>query len=86
MVASAGTTNGDVMKRLVARRTLPFDVVEAPDLPAAYDMLAAGKVAAFAPDDIPLSGMNDRDAGGRATVQRGRRIPVVRALRDHAAT
>jgi ABC-type amino acid transport substrate-binding protein len=57
VVASAGTTNGDVMKRLAARGTPKFDVVEAPDLPAAYDVLAAGKAAAFASDDILLSGM-----------------------------
>src|SRR3984885_2940950 len=57
VVASAGTTNGDVMKRLAARGTPNFDVVEAPDLPAAYDMLAAGKAAAFASNDILLSGM-----------------------------
>ena len=57
VVASAGTTNGEVLKRLAARGTPKFDVVEAPDLPAAYDMLAAGKAAAFASDDILLSGM-----------------------------
>src|ERR1700733_7019055 len=57
VVASAGTTNGDVMKRLAARGTPNFDVVEAPDLPAAYDMLAAGKAAAFASNDILLSAM-----------------------------
>jgi glutamate/aspartate transport system substrate-binding protein len=57
VVASAGTTNGDVMKRLAARGTPAFDVVQAPDLPAAYEMLAAGKAAAFASDDILLSGM-----------------------------
>jgi ABC-type amino acid transport substrate-binding protein len=57
VVASAGTTNGDVMKRLAARGTPAFDVVQAPDLPAAYDVLAAGKAAAFASDDILLSGM-----------------------------
>ena len=57
VVASAGTTNGDAMKRLAARGTPAFTVVEAPDLPAAYDVLAAGKAAAFASDDILLSGM-----------------------------
>jgi ABC-type amino acid transport substrate-binding protein len=57
VVVSAGTTNGDVMKRLAARGTPAFSVVEAPDLPAAYDMLAAGNAAAFASDDILLSGM-----------------------------
>jgi glutamate/aspartate transport system substrate-binding protein len=57
VVASAGTTNGDAMKRLAARGTPRFDVVETPDLPAAYDVLAAGKAAAFASDDILLSAM-----------------------------
>jgi len=57
VAVSAGTTNGDVMKRLAARGAPAFQVVDAPDLPAAYDMLATGKVAAFASDDILLSGM-----------------------------
>jgi glutamate/aspartate transport system substrate-binding protein len=57
VVVSAGTTNGDAMRRLAARGTPAFSVVEAPDLPAAYDMLAAGKADAFASDDILLSGM-----------------------------
>ncbi len=57
VVASAGTTNGDAMKRLAARGTPAFSVVEAPDLSAAYDMMTAGKAAAFASDDILLSGM-----------------------------
>jgi glutamate/aspartate transport system substrate-binding protein len=57
VVASAGTTNGDAMKRLSARGTPAFTVVEAPDLPAAYDVLATGKAVAFASDDILLSAM-----------------------------
>jgi ABC-type amino acid transport substrate-binding protein len=57
VAVSAGTTNGDVMKRLAARGTPAFPVVEAPDLPAAYDLLASGRAAAFASDDILLSGM-----------------------------
>ncbi len=57
VVVSAGTTNGEVMKRLAARGTPGFEVLEAPDLPAAYEMLAAGKAAAFASDDILLSGL-----------------------------
>src|SRR5262249_46325933 len=57
VAASAGTTNFDVMKRLAARAAPAFEVIGAPDLPAAYDMLAAGKAAAFASDDILLSGM-----------------------------
>jgi ABC-type amino acid transport substrate-binding protein len=57
VVVSAGTTNGDVMKRLAARGAPAFSVVQSPDLPAAYETLAAGKAAAFASDDILLSGM-----------------------------
>ena len=57
VAASIGTTNGDAMKRLAARGTPAFTVVETPDLPAAYDMVANGKAAAFASDDILLSGM-----------------------------
>ncbi len=57
VVVSAGTTNGDAMKRLAAHGKPDFTVMEAPDLPAAYDVLAAGKAAAFASDDILLSSM-----------------------------
>jgi ABC-type amino acid transport substrate-binding protein len=57
VAASVGTTNGEAMKRLAPRVTPPFTVVEAPDLAAAYDMLAANKAAAFASDDILLSGL-----------------------------
>src|SRR3984957_3896418 len=39
VAVSAGTPNGDAMKRLAARGTPAFSVVEAPDLSAAYDML-----------------------------------------------
>jgi glutamate/aspartate transport system substrate-binding protein len=65
VVASAGTTNFDVMKHLAARGTPAFEVMGAPDLPAAYDMLAAGKAAAFASDDILLSGMIATRSDGR---------------------
>jgi ABC-type amino acid transport substrate-binding protein len=57
VVASAGTTNGEAMRRLASRGTPSFNVVDAPDLPAAYDTLTAGKADAFASDDILLSGM-----------------------------
>ena len=57
VAVSAGTTNGEAMKRLAARGTPSFEVTEAADLPAAYDMLASGKTAAFASDDILLSGL-----------------------------
>jgi glutamate/aspartate transport system substrate-binding protein len=65
VVASTGTTNGDTMKRLAARGTPAFSVVEAPDLPAAFDMLAAGKAAAFASDDILLTAMIATRPGGK---------------------
>jgi ABC-type amino acid transport substrate-binding protein len=65
VAASAGTTNGDVMKRLAARGTPAFSVIEAPDLAAAYDLLAASKAAAFASDDILLSAMIATRPDGR---------------------
>jgi ABC-type amino acid transport substrate-binding protein len=69
VAVSAGTTNGDVMKRLAARGTPAFPVVEAPDLPAAYDMVVSGRAAAFASDDILLSGMiATRPDGARFSV------------------
>jgi ABC-type amino acid transport substrate-binding protein len=64
VAVSAGTTNGDTMKRLAARGTPAFDVTEAPDLPAAYAMLTGGRAAAFASDDILLSGMLATHADG----------------------
>ena len=63
---SAGTTNGDAMKRLAARGTPAFTVVETPDLPAAYEMLVSGKAAAFASDDILLAGMLATRPDGKA--------------------
>ena len=57
VVVSAGTTNEEAMKRLAARTTPPFTVEEAPNFALASERLAAGKVAAFASDDILLSGL-----------------------------
>jgi glutamate/aspartate transport system substrate-binding protein len=54
---SAGTTNADVIKRLVAGAKPTAQVVETPGVPEAYDMLAAGKVNAIASDDILLAGL-----------------------------
>ena len=82
VVASAGTTNGDAMKRLAARGSPAFSVVEAPDLPAAYDTLAAGKAVAFASD---AAVRHDCDAAGRQVVPRGGGLSLVRAIRDHVA-
>ena len=57
VAVSAGTTNGEAMRHLAARGAPAFTVQETPDLPAAYDLLAGGKAAAFASDDILLFGM-----------------------------
>jgi glutamate/aspartate transport system substrate-binding protein len=56
VVAGTGTTNADVMRRLANRVSPPITVTEAPNLDAAYAMLAAGKADAFASDDILLAG------------------------------
>lgn len=56
VVVGAGTTNADVIRRL-STQAPPFAVTEAPDLAAAYAMLAAGRADAFASDDILLSGL-----------------------------
>ena len=57
VAVSAGTTNADVMKRLAASATPPFQVVEAPGVPEAFDMLVDGKVEAIASDDVLLAGL-----------------------------
>ena len=57
VVVGAGTTNAEVVRRLSAQTAPPFTVAEAPDLLAAYAMLASGRAAAFASDDILLSGL-----------------------------
>ncbi len=57
VVVGAGTTNAEVMHRLSAQVTPSFTVTEVPDLAAAYAALAAGRAAAFASDDILLSGL-----------------------------
>jgi glutamate/aspartate transport system substrate-binding protein len=56
VVVGTGTTNAEVMRRLVSRASPPFNVVEAPNLDAAFAMLVAGKADAFASDDILLAG------------------------------
>jgi glutamate/aspartate transport system substrate-binding protein len=56
VVVGTGTTNAEVMRRLAERVSPPIVVVEAPNLDAAYEMLAAGRADAFASDDILLAG------------------------------
>ena len=58
VVVGAGTTNGEVMRRLAPAVSPPLRIVEAPDLSTAYSWLAAGKADAFASDDILLAGLN----------------------------
>jgi glutamate/aspartate transport system substrate-binding protein len=70
VVVGAGTTNAEVMRHLADRVSPPITVNEAPGLDAAYTLLAAGKVDAFASDDILLSGFI-------ATRPDGRRFRVV---------
>ncbi len=57
VAVSAGTTNDDVIKRLVSGRTPPVRVIETAGVPEAYDLMAAGKVEAVASDDILLAGL-----------------------------
>jgi len=57
VAVSSGTTNAEVIKRLVAGKTPPVRVVETDGVPAAYDLLAAGSVDAIASDDILLAGL-----------------------------
>jgi glutamate/aspartate transport system substrate-binding protein len=56
VVVGTGTTNAEAMRRLADKVSSPIDVVEAPNLDAAYAMLVAGKADAFASDDILLAG------------------------------
>ena len=70
VAASAGTTNAAVMKRLADGATPPINVVETPDIPSAYAMLATGSVDAIASDDILLAGLV-------ATMPDGNRFKVI---------
>jgi ABC-type amino acid transport substrate-binding protein len=56
VVVGSGTTNAAAVKRLAPSVSPPIAVTEVASLDAAYDMLAAGKVDAFASDDILLAG------------------------------
>ena len=57
VAVSAGTTNAQVIERLVAGKTPPVRVVETPGLAEAYDLMAAGSVDAAASDDVLLAGL-----------------------------
>ncbi len=57
VAVSAGTTNAAVLHRMAASVAPPMTVVETPGLPGAWNLLASGKAAAMASDDILLSGL-----------------------------
>jgi glutamate/aspartate transport system substrate-binding protein len=65
VVGGTGTTNAGVIHRLAATMKTPPNVIEAPNLDAAFDMLAAGKADAMASDDILLAGYAATRPGGR---------------------
>ena len=54
---SAGTTNAQVIERLVTGTTPPVRVVKTSGLAEAYDLMAAASVDAVASDDILLAGL-----------------------------
>jgi ABC-type amino acid transport substrate-binding protein len=56
VVVGTGTTNAAVMRRLAPTVSPAITVLEAPNLDAAWQMLAEGKADAFASDDILLAG------------------------------
>jgi glutamate/aspartate transport system substrate-binding protein len=65
VAVGTGTTNAEVMDRLASRLSPPFNVLKEANLDAAYAALVAGKVDAFASDDILLAGYIATRAGGR---------------------
>ena len=64
VAVGAGTTNAAVMKRLAEGAAPPLDVMEAPGVPEALDLLRAGKVEAVASDDVLLAGLVASQADG----------------------
>jgi glutamate/aspartate transport system substrate-binding protein len=65
VVVGVGTTNADVIRRLVDHVSPALIVREAPNLDAAYQMLVDGKADAFASDDILLAGYIATRPGGK---------------------
>lgn len=69
VAVSAGTTNGDVMRRLAANLSPPIKVQEVASVDAAYDALVAGTADAVASDDILLYALKaTRPDGGHFRV------------------
>jgi glutamate/aspartate transport system substrate-binding protein len=57
IVVTAGTTNEQVLKRINQQLNLGMNLLSAPSHQESYDLVATGKVAAFATDDILLHGL-----------------------------
>ena len=57
VAVTTGTTNEKALKDLVTRFKLEMELVSVPDHANAFDQLAAGKVDAFATDDVLLYGL-----------------------------
>ena len=57
VVVTTGTTNETAMHGLVDRLALPVKIVAAPDHAQSFALLRAGKVDAFATDDVLLAGL-----------------------------
>jgi ABC-type amino acid transport substrate-binding protein len=71
VVVTAGTTNEVAIRNLTAKFGIQFNLVLAKDHNASYELLASGKVDAFAGDDVLLYGFiavrkaeNDLDVRG----------------------
>jgi len=57
VVVTAGTTNEQAMRDLASKFSIAFKLVSAPDHAQAFAELEAGKVDAFATDDVLLYGL-----------------------------
>ncbi len=56
VAVTAGTTNEAALRQLSQKFKVNFELVVSPDHAASFDLLAAGKVDAFATDDVLLYG------------------------------
>ncbi len=57
VVVTKGTTNAQAMREIIRRFGIDFNIVEAADHAESFAQLAAGKVDAFATDDVLLYGL-----------------------------
>lgn len=70
VVVTSGTTNERAVRDLLAKLKIQASVVTAPDHPASFAMVKAGRADAFATDDVLLYGLiaNDGPDGADYTV------------------